>query len=94
MLWPLELNLFCELLCKYKCKCCVYCGYAISYSKNKAVPATAMISTSVKQNDDFMIEKLNTSRSSLKMTTRLPLQTMSKPPDTKLITTAKSKKHC
>ena len=31
-----------------------------------------MISTSVKQNDDFMIEKLNTSKPSLKMTTRLP----------------------
>jgi len=40
-----------------------------------------MISTSVKQNDGFMLEKLNTSRPSLKMTTRLPLQTMSKPPD-------------
>ena len=29
-----------------------------------------MISTSVKQNDDFMIEKLNNSRPSLKMITR------------------------
>ena len=37
-----------------------------------------MISTSVKQDDDFMIEKLNTSRPSLKMATRLPLQTTSK----------------
>ena len=39
-----------------------------------SVAGIAMISTSVKQNDDFMIEKLNTSRPLLKMTTRLPLQ--------------------
>ena len=38
--------------------------------------------TSVKQNDNLMIGKLSTSRPSLKMITRQPLLTMSKPPDT------------
>ena len=36
-----------------------------------------MIFTSVKQSDDVMIEKLNASKPSLKMTTRQPLLTMS-----------------
>ena len=37
---------------------------------------------SVKQSDDFIIGKLNTSKRSLKIITRQPLLTMSKPPGT------------
>ena len=46
----------------------------------KPIAGTAMIFTSVKQGDDFITGKLNTSIPSLKMTARQPLLTMSKPP--------------
>ena len=45
----------------------------------KPAAGTAMIFTSMKQSDVFMTGELNTSRPSLKLTTRQPLLTMSKP---------------